>query len=54
MLHVENVTIENAYKNLIDTDLQHVTISNVSALSQQVVLLKLELHWIQHTAHQAK
>ena len=31
MLHVENVTIENAYKNLIDTDLQHVTISNVSA-----------------------
>ena len=31
MLHVENVTIENAYKNLIDTDLQHVTVSNVSA-----------------------
>ena len=31
MLHVENVTIENAYVNLIDTDLQHVTISNVSA-----------------------
>ena len=30
-LHVENVTIENAYVNLIDTDLQHVTISNVSA-----------------------
>ena len=31
MLHVENVTIENAYVNLIDTDLQHVTVSNVSA-----------------------
>ena len=31
MLHVENVTIENAYVNLIDTDLQHVTVSNVTA-----------------------
>ena len=31
MLHVENVTIENSYVNLIDTDLQHVTISNVTA-----------------------
>ena len=30
-LHVENVTIENAYVNLIDTDLQHVTVSNVTA-----------------------
>ena len=31
MLHVENVTIENAYVNLIDTDIQHVTVSNVTA-----------------------
>jgi FlaG/FlaF family flagellin (archaellin) len=31
MLHVENVTIENAYVNLFDTDLQHVTVSNVTA-----------------------
>jgi hypothetical protein len=31
MLHVENVTITDAYYNLISTDVQHVTISNVSA-----------------------
>ena len=31
MLHVENVTISNAYVNLIDTDIQHVTVSNVTA-----------------------
>ena len=31
MLHVENVTISNAYVNLIHTDIQHVTVSNVTA-----------------------
>ena len=31
MLHIENVTITNAYYNLISTDVQHVTVSNVTA-----------------------
>ena len=29
MLHVENVTIENAYVNLIDTDLQHLSLIHI-------------------------
>ena len=51
LLHMENVTVTNAYQNFIDVDLEHMFLSNVSVTNAASSLYTMKA--IDHTPSQA-